>query len=68
MQTSKADIVEDVNRNMDENIRILDERIISNNKTQFRKAIFALTGSLAVVIFGYAYVTNRISKRYERSK
>jgi len=65
MQSSKKDIVEDVNKNMDEDIAQLDSRLVSKMEVLFRKAIFALTGSLAVVIFGYAFVTNRLNKRYD---
>lgn len=65
MQTSTKDIVEDINRNNDENFMQLDQRIMDNNNVQFRKAIFALTGSLGVIIFGYAYINNRVSRRYD---
>jgi len=65
MQAVKKDISEDVARQMDENFKTLDNRIMENNKVQFRKAIFALLGGLAVVVFLYAYITDRINKRYE---
>jgi hypothetical protein len=65
MVTSQKDIIEEVNRNVDENFGQLDQRIMDNNKLLFRKAIFALIGGLSVVIFGYAYIHNRISKNYD---
>lgn len=65
MQSSKKDIAEDVNRNIDENFGQLDQRIMDNNKSLFRRSVFALIGGLTVVIFVYAYVQNKISRRYD---
>jgi hypothetical protein len=50
---------------MNENFAQLDSRIMDNQIRVFRKAIFALIGGLTVVIFGYAYVVNRITKNYD---
>lgn len=65
MQTAKKDIAEDINRNMDDNFQQLDERLIEKNKALFRKAIFSLAGALSVVMFGFAYVHNRVSRKYD---
>jgi len=65
LQTTTKDIAEDVNRNMDENFGQLDQRIMENQKGIFRKAIFSLLGGMTVVIFGYAFVVNRVTRRYD---
>jgi len=65
MQNTAKDVTEEVNRNMNENFVQLDNRIMDKLVVIFRKAIFALLGGLTVVIFGYAYVVNRISRNYD---
>jgi ABC-type multidrug transport system fused ATPase/permease subunit len=65
MRQTKKDIVVEVNANMDENMKILDGRIYENEKAMFRRAVIALLGGLGLVMFGYAYVHNKIAKRYD---
>jgi hypothetical protein len=65
MQRAQKDMIEGINRNMDDNIKILDERIMSTNRSLTNKNIIALTGSMTILLFGYAFVTNRITKRYD---
>lgn len=65
MSEQKKDTIEDINKHMDENFAQLDARIMSNNKILFRKAIFAILGGMTVVLIGYAYLVNRVSKKYD---
>lgn len=65
MQTSSKDISEDINRNIDENFGQLDERLVSKTKTNFNRAVIAVIGGLSIVMFGYAWINNRITKRYD---
>ena len=67
MQEQKKEIVKDINSHMDENFGQLDKRILDNNKLLFRKAIFAILGGMTVILIGYAYLVNRVTKQYDMS-
>lgn len=57
--------VEDINKHIDENFGQLDKRLMDNNRTLITKLIFALLGGMTVVLVGYAYLVNRVSKQYD---
>jgi len=65
MKTARKDISDEINKNMDDNFKQFDDRMSINNSNLFRKAIISISGILAIVIFGYAYLNNRIMKRYD---
>lgn len=65
LQTNKKEIIDDLGKKIDDDFGQLDLRIMNNNKVLFRKAIFALLGGLSIIVFGYAYVANRIHRQYD---
>src|SRR3990172_9023035 len=65
MQTSSKDIAEDINRNMDENFKVLDQRVNGNMSNMLRKMIIALAGVMIIVAFTFVYVINRVQKKYD---
>jgi hypothetical protein len=65
IQTANRDMAENINRNVDTNFVQLDSRMKDTQIAMFRKGIIALAGVMCVMLFGYAYINNRIQKKYE---
>jgi hypothetical protein len=54
----------EINKNMDDNYRVLDKNLTNRLKTSITRLIIGMTAGMTVVLIGYAWLISYITRKY----